>query len=263
MGISESAETIGPSGLALVTAQLLPRALSVLTSSRFWIGIVVAGASFALVHLVLRSRRFQVSAATLSLPFNLGNITYRTTEQDRVLAWQLYVHLKTRKAALPFDKENDVIIEVYDSLYELFQITRDFLCNIPLRNLRQERNVADLMLRVQNDGLRPHLTKWQAPFRRWWMKAIESPENGDKPPQEIQRQFPSYDVLVSDLRQMNTEMSKFAEELLRIARPERRSLWQRLADKWRSRATVPEAPSPSDRQSFESPALLRPPTTEP
>jgi hypothetical protein len=222
-----------------------------LKSLQFWIGVAIPIISFLIITIILRRRNFLVSTVTLSLPFKLGNITYKATEQDRVFAWKLYVHLKTRKAALPFDGENDVIAEVYDSLYELFQITRDLLCSIPVEYLQGRRNIADLILRVQNDGLRPHLTKWQAPFRRWWMKAIESPDNQEKSPQEIQRQYKSYDALVSDLQQMNTEVSKFAEELLRIVHSEKLSFLKKLLIRWKSQKILSQPPSLSPKQSTD------------
>lgn len=234
--------------------------LSLFKSPPFWIGAVTI---FLIIGLVLRKRRFHVSTVTLSLPFKLGNITYKATEEDRVFAWKLYVHLKTRKAALPFDNENDVIVEVYDSLYELFQITRDLLCGIRIRNVQGRRNIADLILRVQNDGLRPHLTKWQAAFRRWWIKAVEFPENRDKSPQEIQSQFKDYETLVNDLRQMNTEMSKFAEELLRIVRPEKSPWFTKLLKKWKEIKAIPLEPSSPSAQPNEFATELKPPEVVP
>jgi len=234
--------------------------LTLFKSPPFWIGAVSA---LLLIGLVLRKRHFDISTVTLSLPFQLGNITYQATEQDRVFAWKLYVHLKTRKAALPFDDENDVIVEVYDSLYELFQITRDLLCSIPIKNVQGKRNIADLILRVQNDGLRPHLTKWQAPFRRWWTEAIELPDNRDKSPQEIQRQFRDYEALLNDLRQMNTEMSKFAEELLRVVRPQEFSWVTRVINRWKEVKTAPLAPSSSSAQSCDLVIESRPPEVAP
>jgi len=74
------------------------------------------------------------------------------------------------------------------------------------------------MLRVQNDGLRPHLTRWQADFRKWWDRANRLEQNAATSPQEIQRQYPRYAALVDDLKTTNTELSKFADELLGIAR---------------------------------------------
>lgn len=236
--------------------------LDTLKSPPFWVGAVLVGVTFWLAHLILRKRKFQISSVTLSLPFHLGNVSYQLGEEDRLLAWKLYVHLKTRKAALPFDNKDDVVIDVYDSLYELFQITRDLLCSVPVRNLQSEKNIAELMLRVQNDGLRPHLTKWQAPFRRWWINVIGAPENRDKSPQEIQRQFPDYEALVTDLRQMNTEMSKFAEELLRIVRPAKRSLLQRFLGKWGAREVMPQAPSSASVEPYSVAAEVEPRTAE-
>jgi len=37
-----------------------------------------------------------------------------------------------------------------------------------------------------------------------------------KSPQEIQREFPEYDKLISDLKKMNDELTKYADELLII-----------------------------------------------
>jgi len=230
--------------------------LSTLKSLSFWIGVVFV---LLIVGLILRKRNFHISTVTLSLPFNLGNITYQATDQDRAFAWKMYVHLKTRKAALPFDDENDVVVEVYDSLYELFQITRDLLCSIPIKNVQNKRNIADLILRVQNDGLRPHLTRWQSPFRRWWMKAVELPDNRDKSPQEIQRRYKDYEALVNDLHQMNTEMSKFAEELLRVVRPQKLSWFKKLVNRWKEVEAVPLEPSSSSVQSYASVTELKPP----
>jgi hypothetical protein len=243
-------------GLATLTVAGFHWILNAIKSPPFWFG---AGIVFLIIVIVLRRRHFHVSTATLSLPFNLGNITYQATEQDRVFAWKLYVHLKTRKAALPFDHENDVIVEVYDSLYELFQITRDLLCSIPIENVQGKKNIADLILRVQNDGLRPHLTKWQAPFRRWWTKAVELPDNRDKSPQEIQKQFKDYEGLLNDLRQMNTEMSKFAEQLLRVVRPQKFSGFKRVLNRWKEVKTVPLEPSSSSAQSCDLVTESRPP----
>jgi hypothetical protein len=235
--------------------------LDILKSPPFWWGIALSAVIFLMFHFFLRRRRFYVSSVTLALPFGLGNISYQASDENRILAWRLYVHLKTRKAALPLDNDNDVIVEVYDSLYELFQITRDLLCSVPIRNLQGEQTLADLILRVQNDGLRPHLTKWQAPFRRWWTNAIELPENHARSPQEIQRQFPAYDELVNDLQRMNTEVAKFAEELLRIVRPPRRFSFRRLFNIVRYRRTAPEAPSPSSVEAVHAAPDLAPPTT--
>jgi len=64
--------------------------------------------------------------------------------------------------------------------------------------------------------------KWQSDFRRWWEEAVKATDNHGKPPQEVQRQYPRYAELVSDLKQTNTELSKLADDLLVIARARKR-----------------------------------------
>lgn len=187
-----------------------------LGSRKFWIGAPVGVLAILLIGAVLKRRRYSVSKVSIKLPFNLGNVEYEPTDLDRALAWKLYVQLKTRKAALMFDDDNDVIAEVYDSLYDIFPITRDLLAQVPLREASKRDGVAELILRVLNDGLRPHLTKWGAAYRRWWDVAKAHTENKNKTPQEIQKDYPNYKALVKELKAMNTELSKYAEDLLAI-----------------------------------------------
>ena len=184
----------------------------------FWDGVLFVILVFLVVYLLSRKRKYRVSSISINLPFSLGNITYEPTEQDRIVAWKLYVQLKTRKAALIFDENFDIIVDVYDSLYSLFPITRDLLTNLSLNEIEREAGIADLIFRVQNYGIRPHLTKWQSDFRRWWDKALKTPSNKDKKLQDIQKTFPKYEELIKELKEMNLELNKYAEDLLKIAK---------------------------------------------
>lgn len=183
-------------------------------SARFASGTLLGG---LLVHLATR-RLPHGSSVVFNLPFNLGSATISASHADRVAAWKLYVQLKTRKAAIPFDDANDVVVEVYDSLLTLFEATRALLLELPPAEFAKDDRLASLMLRVLNDGVRPHLTRWQADFRRWWDAASRAPENADCSPQEIQRGYPRYAELLVDLQRTNTELSRFADELLNVAR---------------------------------------------
>ena len=188
------------------------------TSLTFWDGLLFSFAIFLIVYLATHREKYRVSLVNLNLPFALGNITYEPTEEDRVVAWKLYTQLKTRKAALIFDEEYDVIADVYDSLYEIFPISRDLLMNLPLNEIERDPSIADLIFRVQNYGIRTHLTKWQSDFRRWWDNAIKDPSNKDKRPQDIQKDYPKYKELIKDLKKTNIELNKYAEDLLNIAK---------------------------------------------
>lgn len=191
------------------------------SAQHFWYGIGV-GVVFVLIVLAfIVNRRYRAKSMTVSMPFGLGSIVYESSTEDRVLAWKMYVQLSTRKAALLFDDSDDVIAEVYSSLYELFSVTRELLSETPLADVERPKGVADLILRTLNDGLRPHLTRWNSSYRRWWDQQLSSGENGGKTPQEIQKGYPQFKELVEDLKRTNTELARFADELLAIARADR------------------------------------------
>jgi len=185
-----------------------------------WQFIASVAVSF-LVFVFLQWRRYGSKSFSFGLPFNLGSWTFDTTPSDRIVAWKLYVQLASRKAALPFDEKFDVISEVYDSLSTIFGIARDLLVELPPHEFERDAGVAPLVLRVINNGLRPHLTQWQAGYRAWWNEALKADHNQGKSPQEVQRQYPHYAALVLDLQRTNTELSKLADELLIVAQGRR------------------------------------------
>lgn len=195
-----------------------------LSAQHFWFGV---GAGVVLILAVLAfvvNRRYRAKSMTINMPFWLGSITYESSTEDRVLAWKMYVQLTTRKAALPFDESQDVVADVHSSLYELFQVTRELLSGMPLTDIERPKGVAELILRTLNGGLRPHLTLWNASYTRWWEQQLSDQTQNGKTPQEVQQQYPKYKELVEDLKRTNTGLSKFADELLAIARADRPKL---------------------------------------
>ena len=167
-------------------------------------------------------RRLQIKSASLNVPFKIGSITFETTPTDRIIAWKAYVQLVTRKAALPFDDKHDVIEDVYASMYSLFDTSRDLLSNLPPRSFENPDGISAILLRVINDGLRPHLTRWQSDFRSWMDIARKNDEFQGMSPVALQKLYPDYQKLVEDLRFTNTELIKLADELYLIARGESR-----------------------------------------
>ena len=71
------------------------------------------------------------------------------------------------------------------------------------------RQNLDILIKTLNDGLRPHLTQWQAKFRRWYDIEIQKEENKDKTPQKIQSKYDEYESLVQDLKETNDKMVQF------------------------------------------------------
>ena len=65
--------------------------------------------------------------------------------------------------------------------------------------------------------MRPHLTSWQARFRRWYENEIADEENIKITPQEIQRNYPNYNELSEDLLEVNRKIIKYRQAMYKLA----------------------------------------------
>lgn len=144
-----------------------------------------------------------------------SKVKIKFSREDREIAYKLWVEMSTRKIILPFDEENDVIVEVYDSWYSFFGIARGLLKDIPVEKLNSSKQLISVTDRVLNKCLRPHLTKWQARFRKWYNLQLDS--NSDLTPQEIQYTYPHYDELIKELKAINKNIDYYGEILKKLA----------------------------------------------
>ena len=163
----------------------------------------------------------QYEVVSFDLDFGgVGKVSIRPNNDVVQIAHQVWTELVTRKAGLEFDAEHDLIIELYDSWYQLFGRIRDSLRTVPAHRLRSDphtRTLIEVLIKTMNNCLRPHLTKWQARFRAWYASQVKEEKNRDRAPQEIQREFKDYKALVDDLRQANRELVQLATALHDIA----------------------------------------------
>jgi hypothetical protein len=116
---------------------------------------------------------------------------------------------------LPIDLEHDVVDEVYDSWHTFFSVTRELVKSIPVSKVSSASTQAiiNLSIDVLNEGLRPHLTKWQARFRRWYEREAKSDASLSISPQEIQQQFPQFSDLSSELMRVNRGLMAYRAKL--------------------------------------------------
>ena len=145
--------------------------------------IVAIGYLFKLTMKHLNKKSVVIDEVSLGIGNN--TITLKYDKKDKEIAYKLWVELSTRKIAIPFDLENDVIVEVYDSWYNFFGIARELLKEMPGNHINNSRKLISLTEKVLNNGLRPHLTKWQAKYRKWYNQKIN--QDSDLTPQEIQK----------------------------------------------------------------------------
>jgi len=163
-----------------------------------------------------RSKRYKLVKLNIQLG-KIGKAEFVPNDQDIQVAHKIWTELVTRKAALPIDPEHDVIIEIYDSWYHLFTRVRELVSNIPADLLRTEESTQELVriaTETLNEGLRPHLTKWQAKYRNWY--TANSEKLKEFTPQELQQQYPDYNSLVQDIVVLNGLLIAYARELKKI-----------------------------------------------
>jgi hypothetical protein len=190
-----------------------------------WLGLGVILALGALTYsVVLLARRYiggigrrAIEIDEVELGIGANKIKLRPNEVDRQVAFKLWVELSTRKIGLPIDFEHDVIFEIYNSWHDFFAITRELIKDIPASKLHRAgtRRIVDLSVNVLNEGIRPHLTEWQARFRRWYEHAAQK-ESFDLPPQEIQQKYPRYSDLKADMENVNRRLIHYRKKMRAI-----------------------------------------------
>lgn len=177
--------------------------------------ILALGLSLLARHYLFHRRlpEFEIEEAE----FGLGDqkIILRANDLDRTVAYRVWVELSTRKIGLKIDPDDDVVDEIYNSWYEFFAVTRELIKDVPVVKVRQDstKKIIQLSIEVLNTGLRPHLTKWQARFRRWYAHQLERDKDSLEHPQDIQKRFPDYDQLVAEMLEVNQKLMAYRAKM--------------------------------------------------
>lgn len=186
--------------LALIIATLI----GLLVGWRLWVG----GITF---------RSFEIDQAEIGV--GKSKLRFKPNATDRQVAYAIWVELSTRKIGLPIDFDNDVIAEIYDSWYNFFSVTRELVKSVPATKVRRDSTQAIIKLSIEvlNEGLRPHLTHWQARFRHWYERELKKYDEADSEevldPQQIQAKFPQYDALKADMERVNRALERYRAKM--------------------------------------------------
>lgn len=182
------------------------------------IWLILVFIALFLVYFFWLKNKFRYDLVKVDI--NLGNVgkaEFRPNKNDLQIAHKIWTELVTRKAAIPIDKDHDVIEEIYNSWYAMFQKVREFISDIPadlIRNNKSTKEIVRISTQTLNDGLRPHLTRWQARFRTW--SESKKDKMMDMTPQEFQQEYPEYKDLIEDLMRVNGQLIQYAQELKKI-----------------------------------------------
>ena len=181
-----------------------------------WIALLIAVAIglFWLVRYVWHLRH----AAWGEIEFSACGVKskFYPDYTEKQIAYEIWVELSTRKIGLPIDLEDDVIIEVYDSWYRFFSISRELIRKIPAQKLNSKgtKFIVDVSLKILNQQLRMHLTKWQARYRKWHeTQDLTNPRD----PQDVQKDFPQYEHLTANMLMVNKSLIECRKEMYRLA----------------------------------------------
>lgn len=182
-------------------------------------GVVLLIALLAYKHFWgggLSLRTFEIDEAEIGL----GNqkLKLKPNLVDKQIAYKIWVELSTRKIGLPIDLEHDVVTEVYDSWFTFFAVTRELIKEVPVAMFRREdtAKIIGLSIDILNEGIRPHLTTWQARYRRWYDAQLVDEQNKSLSPQEIQVKYPEYKRLEADIMKVNASLIKYRGVMHRL-----------------------------------------------
>lgn len=194
--------------------------LTIFASGSFLITLAIALIAYLAIRMILSRSPLRKTFELNEAEFGIGSsrVRLRPNELDRQIAYQVWVELSTRKIGLPIDLDHDVIGEIYDSWYQFFTITRELIKDIPVSKFRRKdtERIIRLSMDVLNEGVRPHLTQWQARFRRWFEREIAKDENSELHLQDIQKQFPDFDELASDLQKVNKNLMGYRQKMYEL-----------------------------------------------
>lgn len=110
---------------------------------------------------------------TVNIPFSNIQADIETDETQRQAAWALYIELATRITSQPLAPDEGLLREAFNSLYKLFDITRQVLKQTGPGAGVGENSVGGIAIEVLNKGLRPFLAKWHPKLQDWETKKPE------------------------------------------------------------------------------------------
>lgn len=189
-----------------------------------WILLLVIALIILIQYIIKKFKQnstVEQNILPVKLKYSLGGteVEYEISRnyQNVEIAHKIYIELITRKAAIEIEEGKDVIVEVYNSWYSLFQITREELKSIDgqlIKDNNTSSQLVELLTDILNKGLRPHLTEYQAKFRKWYSEQLE--ENKNISPQEIQSKYEEIEPLMSSLKEVNKTLIAYSEQLKKI-----------------------------------------------
>lgn len=181
------------------------------------ITLIIAIMLFFVLLYFINKKFFRYKKIEISeMELGIGNskIILKANNEIKQIAYILWVELNTRKLAISFNENEDVIADLYASWYKFFGISRDILKTVPVSNLDKDtENLINIFLGVLNDVLRVHLSRWYSKYNTWY-NSFSNDDNLTE--QEIQKLYPQYETLISELIDTNRKLKNYSDILYEI-----------------------------------------------
>ncbi|OIP01157.1 MAG: hypothetical protein AUJ98_05410 [Bacteroidetes bacterium CG2_30_33_31] len=198
-------------------------ALIIETNWYFVAGIICLIVLYIIYQKKIKAKLQNIFVQETSFEINTGLFKYnqkiKRSYQNLYVAHRIYIELVTRKAAIPIDVDKDVLVEVYNSWYSMFKTIREEIKNLPgdyLVDNESTKKLVDLTIEILNDGLRAHLTTYQAEFRKWYDKELKKEIDSDISPQEIQKRYSKFKELTASMIEVNKTLEAYCDQLKKL-----------------------------------------------
>jgi hypothetical protein len=139
-----------------------------LSKSQTYFSIFSLSSVFALVIILLTKKNifgYRLREITITIP-SLGEIQLVPTDDDKRIAWVLFIETITRVSTQPLIFDQGNIDEALNSLHSLFSTIRNILREISPTH-GKEVTVEELAINMLNVQLRPFLSKWHPKFQEF------------------------------------------------------------------------------------------------
>jgi hypothetical protein len=138
--------------------------------------------------------------------------TWKPNDSERKAAWELYVEIITRVAAVPLSLDAGLLREALTSLHSLFQTTRSILRrygpSVAEPKPGDQYNFGFLAVALLNFGIRPLLSRWHPSLADW-----EACRPAERARSEHERAWDRAPALRSELAETRDILMSYAETL--------------------------------------------------
>ncbi|PJF40807.1 MAG: hypothetical protein CUN55_12315 [Phototrophicales bacterium] len=151
-----------------------------------------------------------------NLPFyddGNGNneVAFVADDAQQRAAWKLYVEFETRVVTQMLGDDEGILREALDSLYKLFQITRDILREAGPEIANGPQSLGPITIQMLNKGIRPVTAKWHP-----LLKDYEEKRPPHKSVAEYEREWEKHDEMRARLKELQVGMTAYVRLLAKI-----------------------------------------------